>query len=844
MRQLIANGRSRTALENAKQFYKAQHTAASEFLLLDAYMARIQSLLDHNLEAEAKSLLELVLERFPAAKDRIEGLVAAASARGAELPELLQPLNDPELSSERRTTIEQIIQTQVVDLTELAGCSALPPEHSLRLAAAALDRAFNPVTSGPVTDEQIELPEVSHRSPLAPWKVLIRAIACFHRSEDEKCRQYLAAIKPESVPSRLVPAMHAMIGEKPTTALKPAAAALVSETTVNLSDFHRALADVDRAFAKEHNQGHVFKVVRAAVRECQRTAPGRLAYLKQLIFARSELAGVDMDRLTNALEGAPPEDAVFSRMYANALERSGTPEDIVQACVMWDAFREHALREGWFSAHSVEAATLYLHMADLLGQLPNELLRELQRARKPASMPQEDCYFLFPDKLYARACVTDPHPEAFSQWMHWAIRQSVSEAEAVARAWNGIRPDDLEPLLFLIEQAEKRNAFPTALSYLEKAERIDPVHSVVRATRLRLLAGGALRHLQQKKPHLALEKLATMAALPQAQQGDRPAFLSAMRYLIAARSEDKSGAAEALVETEQVLEGNIAAGFLISGIASISKNLDPIYLPPVKSLSREERTAIPKSLARVMALACDLGITKIKFPVSYFEEAEAQFPGVSDTLDVEQLRMLGEFAMSTDRPKLAWAIAGAGLKRSGPLEAYFLLLRARATPEGNTTRYFALAAAAAELGRFHRDMGVVDQAVQIVLDPMDGEPIRVTLDEARNVVRKELDSPEFPSPFKPGPDYRKLLPDELCQCPECRRQRGDGPGLEDNGFDETQMEEIFKAGVPKDMPPEIAGMLYDVVKEAFRAGISPDEIVSQILDGAGGKHQKKGRKKR
>lgn len=71
-----------------------------------------------------------------------------------------------------------------------------------------------------------------------------------------------------------------------------------------------------------------------------------------------------------------------------------------------------------------------------------------------------------------------------------ATGQSISQSEAVAREWHRIRPQDIETLLCLMEQAEKRNAFSTALTYLEKAERIDAVHSEVRAARLRLLAAG------------------------------------------------------------------------------------------------------------------------------------------------------------------------------------------------------------------------------------------------------------------------------------------------------------------------------------------------------------------
>ena len=399
VRQLIANGKFKIALDNAKQFHKAQGTAASERLLLDAYTARIQSLLDQNLATEANSLLELVRDRFPSARERFDALKMAASARSGEIAGLLQPLNDPDLNTERRAAIEQIIQTQVTDLAALADCAALPPEHSLRLAAAALGQAFHAVTSGPVTEEQIALPEVSRRSPLAPWKLLIRAIACLQRGGDEECREYLAAIQPETVPARLVPAMRALLDAKTAAALKPAEAALISRTAVSLLELRNALANLDRAFAEAAEEGPIFKAVRAAVRECRRSAPDQLDKLKQLITVRGGVAGLDDERLLTALEGAARRDAAFFRMYARAMENSDDPEDLGDACKLWDDFRQQAVRENWFHDNGVEVATLYLHMADVLGQMPGELLKEFRRSggwgRKPA--PGEDRYFLFPE---------------------------------------------------------------------------------------------------------------------------------------------------------------------------------------------------------------------------------------------------------------------------------------------------------------------------------------------------------------------------------------------------------------------------------------------------------------
>jgi hypothetical protein len=861
VRQLIANGKFRTALENAKEFHKKQNTPISEALLMDAYAARIQSLADQNLATEAQSLADLVRERFPWAKERLDLLKAATSARSGNLDQVLGPLNDPELSADRRAAIERIISTQVTDLAGLANSAALPPEHNLRKAAAALDRAFAAVTSGPVTEEQIALAEVSHRSPLAGWKLLIRAIACFHRVEDEACREFLAAIKPEAAAARLIPAMRAMLDDKPGASLSPPEAALVSQIRPNLRDLRSALTNLDRAFEDQGNQGALFKAVRAAVRECQRSAPDRLMKLKQLIAVRGGVNDLDQSRLNAALEGAARQDAAYFRMFACALEDAGGAEELALACGMWDGFRHEALHDAWFPAGGVEEATLILHMAELAGRVPEDLRIELRRAYE--SRPGKggvrgdgsEMYYLQPEKLYALASELDPRGEAFPRWMRWASGRRASEAEGVAREWHKRCPDEIDPVLYLMRQSEKRSAFPTALGYLEKAERIDAVHPVVRAARMRLLAAAAMRHLQQKKPKLAEAKLAEMTALPQSQQGDRPAFLAALRHVIRLVSGKTAEAMETRAEVERLLPGGTAAAMLIFGVAGIAKQLHAFPLPGIKSLSQRERAEIPVNLARVMAIAKDFGIAKFALPAAFFDEAETQFPGVRTSLNVEQLGLMGELGMATGHSRLAWAASGEGLSRGGPSEAGFLLLRSRALGPQQNERSLAIAAAAAALGRFHRDAGVVDKAVEILRNPYGGDSISFTLEQAREVVRRELDSPAFPSLFRPGPDYRDLMPENTCQCEDCKRRRGEEVGLfddddeddfEDGGFEEggefseAEMERVFNERAPKGMAPDVKKILFQIMRESFLAGESPEKGMDRFL---GGGKRKKGRRK-
>src|SRR5687767_11093194 len=132
VRQLIENGKEKTALDRAKDLHKTYHDAASESLLLDAYLARIQALSRQNLHLEAKALLDLVRERYPAATARLAEAADSAAARSGELDQILRPLADPALPADRRASLERLVEENVFDLSVIAESNALPPDHALR----------------------------------------------------------------------------------------------------------------------------------------------------------------------------------------------------------------------------------------------------------------------------------------------------------------------------------------------------------------------------------------------------------------------------------------------------------------------------------------------------------------------------------------------------------------------------------------------------------------------------------------------------------------------------------------------------------------------------------------
>src|SRR5262249_34662027 len=181
----------------------------------------------------------------------------------------------------------------------------------------------------------------------------------------------------------------------------------------------------------------VLSEIRNAVTACRQAEPDLLVRLKQHISIRAMIAGMQPDQVARAMEGPSFKNAYFWRLFARGLEENkGSAVAIAGACSGWEEFRRHAVHEGWFPAQGPEAATLYLHMADLLRHLgpedQNALRRTYERqfdghAGLYKGQPPEirmlmpgkpaDLYYLSPDEVLDRACRADPRAENFQRWL-------------------------------------------------------------------------------------------------------------------------------------------------------------------------------------------------------------------------------------------------------------------------------------------------------------------------------------------------------------------------------------------------------------------------------------------
>ncbi len=782
--RLIASGKTRNAVDLSKQIHHRRQSADSEALLVDAYRARFQTLVDRKMEYEARQLMEMVAATYPSARDRLPEWSALLAARQGNLDALIAPLNDPALPSDRQAAIAAEIRRHA-DLHALAECPALAADHPLRVAAAALWNAFNAVTTGPVAEEALSLLEVSRHSPLAPWKMLVRAIAAYYRHEDALCEKLLAAVGADSAAARLVPALGSMIRQKHT--LTPASIDLVKQAGGGVENLRVALIALDAAFAQK-KQSQTPAAIRNAVTVCSQVEPALLERLKQHISVRAMLAGIDPKNVTQALEGGSLKNAYFWRLLARGTEEEkGNSIGIPLACSLWEEFRKHAIHEGWFPDQGPEVAAIYLHIDDLwhrlspdsVAHLRNAFISEFRghaeyyRGQPPeirALMPkpgEPDLFFLSPFSTLERACQADPCSENFQRWLRSADRAS-KLSDTVAERWYKALPRDIPPLLHLMESAEKRNALKKAFKYMETAEQIDGLNSEVRRARLRLLVSMAVRHLKDRKAHLAEDELSQLEALPAAQQGDRPAFIAALRWIwgqVGGPSNVVLDAQDALI---RLLESDLAAQVVLDAVCRECGfvGIDP-PAPP-------KGVQVSGAIGRACALANDMGVPCV-IPEKLFNRIEKELSAKEFTAPVPALMALGEAAILQGLDKMGYAIAGAGLAQGVEGQARFLYLRARGMPPWEDERRASCLAAASELARRQRDTDLLnrigefrDEEMDWLDGPPDAKSTNISAEEIAGVVEREARDRGYPK----SQPYRRQS-GSGCQCPACQAERGE-----------------------------------------------------------------------
>ncbi|MEE4604547.1 MAG: hypothetical protein V2J65_24910 [Desulfobacteraceae bacterium] len=865
--KLISKGSARAAVIKAKLYHKHHGTDESEIILVDAYAARIREMIAKGYSLEAKTLLELIKERYNCPDLLLSELNGVIAIREGKLDELVRPLDDPGILPEKRTTIERIIKNELVDLNLLAQNAGTSKDNPLKIGAQAVAEAFTKVTAGFLEDAEIALPSISRRSPLAPWKMLIRALNCFYRQDDEKCRKYLEAVDSESVPGRIVPLMREMIAEKFKANHGENSLILLETVTGSRKKSRDALRRLDNTLTAKKSH-KLFKAIRNALKICDQSDPGLVEKLKQHIAIRSWMLDFEVVDVNRALGGPSLKDAYFWRLYARAAEMKG---NFLWACAMLAEFRKHALHEGWFSEKSEETSAIYLYMADLLNRLPTEDFEWLQSefeaefkgfgfyysdqppsiqegARKDTAKPF-DTYFLYPERLYQMAAAISPTDETFRQWLAWTETHTPhwKNCDEVALAWHAAFPDNTRPLLYLMKSAENRKALKKALGYLDTAEQIDNLNPDVRKARLRLLVAAAVRHLKQNKTHLAQKDITAIEDLPQSREGDRPALGVALKSVCAMIDKDESEWVRWRRELTKLLEYPLAAQVVLQGL---STNCG-LSQRQINSLASDKDALEGNDLVNAMARGCQvadyMGIAAA-IPRGYEKKLRDFFSNEDNLHDTAAIRIIAETALKNSNLELAYAAAGAGLLQTGVTVARFLLLRARSLPGWEIDRQDDCITAAIELARRERDLDLIDEAIELrrngngwpfgfsIFNPIIGKDKPSMDTEALNqVLQREKNAREYPSSmmddfiddFDDDDDESNCRYCDVKNCPDrTAPYLPDELHTEDGDDDDLDIDELpdFNTLLDDflpDFPPELMRLIAKVFSKHGKNGTFP-----------------------
>ncbi len=683
----MAAGKFKQAVFSAKELHKRDNNAASEQLLVEAYLGRIAQFESRGAVEDAKTLLKLVHDRFPAYRNRLAPLTARAAAAAASIHELVKPLASGDVAPEILEAIDSAIRQSLIDLPALANSPALPADHPLRFAAGAVWRAFEAVTSGPVHESIVALPEVSRRSPLAGWKMLVRAITAFYRDDDDACRCAIEQIPADAVARRLTPVLLSAIDRAP--AAPGAAAVLVSRIQRDDKTLPDACAAFDRALEGNDIQ-RVIRSIRAVIAACSASRPQLVERMRQHIAVRCEMEEFDYGQAVNAA-GRPLADAYFWRLMARGMEVSGSP---AFAAMYWERFHAHGAHEGMFPADGPEAAIIYFRAATLLSDEDAEELQALRdtfrrdstvtefyRGQPPriAALKPKDSGELLkrslsPALLFRQSAELDPNSGVFTAWLNWARKSELPERgiQEIAELWQRKLPAAVRAPLELSSLAESRGSLKLALKHLAAAEAMDAMNPQVRKARLRLTLGIAWGHFKDKKPKLIEKDLQDLAAMPAMNEGDRPIFLGALWATYHALRGEEPAARKAYQALEQ-RAGPLLAGAVMNSIRETVrlKKIDvwPAGPPPLLP----DPHALADAVARLSILGHDLRLrasscrpTGRRSSATFWAKGRIAFPWGASARSGAWRRNTPKSAWHTWHRQRCWSRPAGPQPRGGP----------------------------------------------------------------------------------------------------------------------------------------------------------------------------------
>lgn len=518
VRNLLAAGKDKLALEAAKQLAKREAGAEAEELLCEAYAARIRGLRLKGMIKEAEELGRLALARFPRLEAEMGDEHLVHAVRGGRADGLLGELATPGLERDRRRALEEILRKELRDPRLVRDSSLLPEDHPLREAARQVWEALEAATTRLVEEDELSFAGVSPRGPFAPWKPFILAIAAFHRGDKAEMEDQLSRIPGESACAKIIPVMQGLAeGRRPPAEAGRSAQALghlVLETGVqSLKEALRRLEVVKRSLDEDQEIDNMVAAARAVLkvqvnlpRELRRRLE-RVVWLKAFWFGGIGLLAIPESRhwpaddpflllgIVRPLGGYPqllPASAWLTSRALDLLVEQGLLDDdsagkipILERITKYllDFPTEEAIHEALRDILEPRGPFNPFGPPDITTLVPAAVAKDLKAAAGSQRLPMR----LRPGQALLEACRFDPDEERIGEAFMECVNSNWKDAAwQLIEEWTAAFPESPAPHRAAVQYAFTQGQVRAAVRALDGLERLGLEEGSLTGARIKL----------------------------------------------------------------------------------------------------------------------------------------------------------------------------------------------------------------------------------------------------------------------------------------------------------------------------------------------------------------------
>jgi hypothetical protein len=468
--RLIARGRFKDAVKQAKIYHRDKPTEESHRLLERAYFERLRQLHQDGMANSAREVAEHLLEfqvTDPALVEPVAAILVAIgmAERGLGLQDRLE-------APEARDRLARQAADQAVLEPDRA------PED-LREGARKVREALQAVQEGDEARGLDTLKDVPRSSPFSDWKRFARGLALYRRRESAEAREHWGRLDPERAPARIAQALRALDrregegGPDEDRALEPL------ERWALLEPVLRPLKELGSLVAQDRWTDAVRALgsTRASLRRIDPALAGRLTEVlyRPVIRAALQMSYHQGQSLLKSFTRAAeptPLDPRWNRLWALAWD--GPQGGLDEAEVYWKKYLEDlktldALKP---EERTKAQALVWLHLgqgcrdaADIPAPPGESADAEIRAERRRAVSYLENGLRLDPS---SRAL----HVELMTAYQDW---DEPEKAAAEARRRLQVVADDFEPLLWLAEHHVQEDEPAEALPYAIQARKVKPL---------------------------------------------------------------------------------------------------------------------------------------------------------------------------------------------------------------------------------------------------------------------------------------------------------------------------------------------------------------------------------